>query len=76
MNLITIVDYLAKTFLVIAGIAIVVAFLESAAQLVGKSLVFEMYTPGRLIELAAMLLIFVIAVQLLQIRDELKTTRQ
>lgn len=71
-----IVNYLSKTLFVVASMAILVAFLELAAQLIGESLVFEMYSPGRLIELSAMLLIFVIAVELRQIREELRTTEE
>jgi len=52
---------------------ITVAFLEWIGDFVGFSLTGEMYTAGRLLELAAALLVFVVAVLLRQIRDELRT---
>ena len=75
MDIKTIIDYLAKAIFLIAAIAIPLAFLELGAQFFGKSLVLGMYSPGRLLELAALLLIFVIAVLLWQIRDELRSNR-
>ena len=65
-------DYLAKSLFVLAAIAILVAFLELVAQFLNVSVVFKLYSPGRLIELSALLLIFVIAVLIRQIRDELR----
>lgn len=73
MNPKTIVLFLAKVFFVISTVAIVLAFFEIVAQFLGFSLVAELYAPGRLVELAAMLLIFVIAVELMQIRDGMGT---
>ena len=73
MNLEFVYKYFARTLFVIASVAIAVAFLEWIGKFVGFSLIGEMYTAGRLLELAAALLVFVVAVLLRQIRDELRT---
>ena len=73
MNLETIYKYFARTIFIIASVGIVVAFLELIGDFVGFSLTGGTYAAGRLVELAAALLVFVIAVLLRQIRDELRT---
>ena len=76
MNKDKILEYLARAVFVVAAIAVPLAFLELAAQSLGKSVVMGLYSPGRLLELAAFLLIFVITVLLRQIRDELRNRGQ
>ena len=66
-------EHFARTVFIMASVAIAVAFLEWIGDFVGFSLIGEMYTAGRLVELAAALLVFVVAVLLRQIRDELRT---
>ncbi len=56
-------------FLALAMLAL--GFLEVAANLLGFSVLRGLYTAGRLVELSAALVIFVIAVLLRQIRDAL-----
>jgi len=73
MNLETVYKYFARTLFIIASVGIAVAFLELIGGFVGFSVTGETYTAGRLVELAAALLVFVIAVLLRQIRDELRT---
>jgi hypothetical protein len=73
MNLEFVYKHFSRTLFMIASVAIAVAFLEWIGDLVGFSLIGEMYTAGRLVELAAALLVFVVAVLLRQIRDELRT---
>ena len=73
MNLEFVYKHFARTLFIIASVAITVAFLEWIGDFVGFSLIGEMYTAGRLVELAAALLVFVVAVLLRQIRDELRT---
>ncbi len=75
MNLDSVYKYSARTLLIFASATIVVAFLEWIADLLGFSIIGELYGPGRLLELAATLLIFVIAVLLQQIRDGLREGR-
>ena len=73
MNLETVYKYFARTLFIIASVGIAVAFLQLIGDFVGFSLTGERYTAGRLVELSAALLVFVIAVLLRQIRDELRT---
>ena len=56
---------------------IALAFIELAAQLVGTTLMSyrHSYSAGRLLEISATMLIYVIAVQLREIRDELREKR-
>lgn len=56
-------------FLALAMLAF--GFLEIAANLLGFSIMRGLYTAGRLVELSAALVIFVIAILLRQIRDVL-----
>ncbi len=56
-------------FLALAMLAF--GFLEIAANLLGFSVLRGLYTAGRLVELSAALVIFVIAILLRQIRDVL-----
>ncbi len=77
MNFESVYEYVARTLFIIASAAIAVAFLERIAHVFGFSIIGEIYGggPGRLLQLAATLLVFVIAVLLRQIRDELRTGR-
>ncbi len=75
MNFESVYKYFARTLFIIASAAIAVAFLERIAYYLGFSIIGEMYKPGRLLELAATLLVFVIAFLLRQVRDELRTGR-
>lgn len=64
--------YFARAVFVLATATIVVAFAEAFVNLFGMSLIARTYTAGRLLELAGILLIFVIVQLLRQIRDALK----
>jgi hypothetical protein len=75
MSLELVYKYLARTAFIIASAAIAVAFLQWLGDFAGFSLTGGVYTAGRLLELAAALLVFVIAVLLRQIRDELRSGR-
>ncbi len=77
MNFEFVYKYVTRTLFIIASAAIAVAFLERTAHFFGFSIIGEIYLggPGRLLMLAATLLVFVIAVLLRQIRDELRTGR-
>ena len=72
MNLQLFDKYFARSVFIIASAAVFVAFVEWFAQFFGISLINGMYSSGRLLELSAALLVFVIAVLLRQIRDELR----
>jgi hypothetical protein len=56
-------------FLALAMLAI--GFVEIAANLLGYTVLSRAYTGGRLVELSAALLVFVVAILLRQIRDAL-----
>ena len=75
MNFDSVYQYVARTLFIIASAMIAVAFLERIGEFFGFSILGEMYEAGRLLELAATLLVFVIAVLLRQVRDELRTGR-
>ena len=64
--------YIARALFLVASVMIAVAFLDLIAEFLGFSIVGDMYEAGRLLELAATLLVFVIAVLLRQIRDTLR----
>ncbi|MDH4106821.1 MAG: hypothetical protein OEW73_13245 [Gammaproteobacteria bacterium] len=62
----------ARLFFVFASLTIAAAFLEWGAQQIGYSLTGGSYTAGRLLELSAILLVYVIAIRLRQILMELR----
>ena len=72
MDFDTISKYLARTLFLLAIAAIALAFIEGIAEFFGSTMVGDFYTAGRLLELAATMLVFVIAVLLRQIRNELR----
>lgn len=72
MNIQLLDKYFARTVFALATATILLAFAEGFLQLFDRSLVFNLYSPGRLLELAATLLVFVIVQLLRQIRDELR----
>ncbi len=64
----TFLHHLARIVLYAATGAMLLAFVELGAQFAGISLIGELYTPGRIIELAAALLVLAIAIFLYEIR--------
>ncbi len=72
MSIRVLMNYFERLVFICAIGAIVLAFLELIAQFAGISLIGEMYPPGRIIELAAALLVLVIAITLRDIRDDLR----
>ena len=74
MNLEFVFKYFSRALFLIAAAAIIVAFLEWIAEFFGLGFI-RTYDPGRLLELAATFLVFVIAVLLRQVRDELRGGR-
>jgi len=69
MGLDKLISYVSRLFFAVAFLMGALAIFERIANLVGFTLLRGMYNPGRMLELAALLLIFVIAVLLRQIRD-------
>ena len=72
MNLEFVYKHFARIVFILASLGIAVGFLEWIGGFVGFSVTGGMYSAGRLLELSAALLVFVIAVLLRQIRDELR----
>lgn len=69
MNMQTIYQVFSRILFLIAFAALAIACIEYVVNLLGYTVLREAYTPGRLVELAGALLLFVIAVLLRQIRD-------
>ena len=63
---------IARLFFAGAFVLLLLAVWERIANAMGYTVVRETYTASRLIELAVILVIFVIALLLRQIREELK----
>ena len=72
MKLNTVSSLVARLFFVGAGALLILAIWERLANSMGYTVVREVFTASRLIELAVILVIFVIALLLRQIREELK----
>ncbi len=61
----------SRLFLAIASFLLILAGVEFAMNALGYT-VLRFYTPGRLLELAAIFSVFVATMLLLEIREELK----
>jgi len=75
MNLSKLNSLGCRLFFVTALALLGIAVLEKAANLIGYTIVGEAYMAGRLFELSTLLVIFVIALLLRQIREELKKNK-
>ena len=64
-----------RAFFLLSAILIGVSFAELAVQFFGASLIGNWYSPGRLLEIAATLLVMAIALLLREIRNELRSHR-
>ena len=65
----------AKFVFVGAAFGIALAFVELLVNLFGESLINETYSPGRILELSATLLTYVIAVLVWELLSEAKTRK-
>jgi len=63
---------ICRFFFVISLLLVLLALWEKLIRLFNWTMTFMPYLPGRLVEIAALLMIFVIAILLRDIRDELK----
>lgn len=72
MTLDRLASLFARSIFALATATMLLAFAEGFANLFGISLVARYYTAGRLLELAAILFIFVVVFLLRQIRDALR----
>jgi hypothetical protein len=75
MNMRTVLHNIARFAFLGGAVAILLVFLELIAQFLGMSLIGKMYSLGRILELAATLLIFVITVTLHEVRADLRASR-
>jgi uncharacterized membrane protein len=71
MNIDRLVSAASRLFFVTAFVLLALAVLEKIANTAGYT-ILQMYTGGRLLDYAVILLIFVIAMQLRAMREELK----
>jgi len=71
MNIDFIYKIFARSLFFFALAVLALGFIELAANLFGTSIMSAGYTAGRMIEVSAALVVFVIAVLLRQIRDAL-----
>lgn len=72
MTLDRLISGLARVIFILATATMLLAFAEGVANLFGASLIARYYAAGRLLELAAILFVFVIVYLLRQIRNELR----
>ena len=63
----------AQVVFIGASAAILLAFIEAGVQLLGNSLIGNTYAPGRILELSATLLIYVLTVLVWEVLAELKS---
>jgi len=76
MALEKLISIVSRTLFSGAFILLIVALTEKIMNLLGYTLLLQTrYTSWRLLEFAALFLIFVIAILLRQIRDELRKTK-
>jgi len=71
----TLLSAFSRTLFVVALLVFVMALVEKVANMNGQTLAFMDYSPGRLLEFAAILLLFVVTVTLRRIRKELSNRR-
>ncbi len=65
----------SRLFFATALVLLAISVLKKAASLMGHTILGGYYTAGRLFELSTLLVIFVIALLLRQIREELKKNK-
>ena len=66
------ISLLCRIFFVVALVLLIIAVWDRILMFFGWTLTFLTYHPGRLLELSALLMIFVIALLLRQIREILQ----
>ena len=72
MNLAKLNSLGSRLFFIAALVLLALAVLERAAHVIGLTILQGTYTAGRMLEFSALLVIFVIALLLRQIREELR----
>ena len=69
------VSIISRTLFVLAFILLGLAIIERVANFYGYTILVGLYTAGRLLEFSAVLLLFVLALQLREVRDALRLRR-
>jgi len=72
MDLNKLLSAVSRIFFFCAALLLVVAIVERLVNLFGYTILRSAYSGGRVLEFAAVLLIFVVALTLRQVRDQLK----
>lgn len=72
MSLDRLSSWVSRLFFLGAFVLLGIAVIERVANVFGYTIVLRAYTGGRLLELAVVLLVFVIALLLRQMREELR----
>jgi len=70
-----IISIVSRTFFVLAFILLGLAVIERVANSYGYTILAGAYTAGRLLDFSAVLLLFVLALQLREVRDALRAKR-
>jgi hypothetical protein len=68
----SVASIVSRIFFIVSLIMVGLALIERLANLFGLTILRGGYTSGRVLELAALMMIFVIAILLRQIRDSLR----
>ncbi len=71
MSLEKLVSFASRLSFLVAFVLLALALIERIANATGYT-ILQMYRGGRLLEVAVVLLVFVIAVQLREMKDELR----
>ena len=74
MNLQLIDRYFSRALFIAASILVFLAIAEAFIQIFGISLISRVYSPGRMLDLSATLLAFVVVQLLRQIRNSLRAS--
>lgn len=69
------ISMISRTFFVVAFILLGLAVIERVANLYGYTILAGAYTAGRLLDFSAVLLLFVLALQLREVREALRLRR-
>ena len=67
-------SFISRVFFIIAFVLIGLAVFDWCIRLFGWTITWIGYNPGRILEISALLMIFVIALQLRAIHQDLKKT--
>jgi len=70
-----ITSMISRAFFVVAFTLLGLAVIERVVNFFGYTIRGQMYTPGRVLEFSAVLLLFVLALQLREVREALRSRR-